>query len=1184
MTAFGLIRRSLRYYCRTNLAVIGGVAVAVSVLAGALLVGDSVRGSLKDLFLDRLGRASLVLSASHFFPEDLSSRIDHQPTFQKRFRSACPLIVTQGVVTHQESRRRASEVRVYGVDERFWRFHDQPSSGAFELSQRDALVSQPLATEIGIQLGDSVLLRLEAPSEIPAESLHGRRENRGRTVRLTARQVLPPGGLGEFSLNAEQQSVKAIFVPLGRLQKELDQAGQVNSLLVADGGDGEFSGSGTEAASELERIVRDATTLEDMGVRLRRLTVPARELDSPGVECLSLEKASTLLDDRLVAKAREAAIRCGLAQVPVLTYLANRIRIGNRQVPYSLVAAVEPDLIQPLTQRSTGSSMTSPIWLNQWAAEDLNATVGNTVTLEYYLWKEEGQLATQTTEFQLAGIVPIQGIAADRNLVPDYPGISDSDTLSDWDPPFPMDLGLIRPKDEAYWKEYRATPKAFIALADGQRLWRSRFGVLTSMRFTPNRGDSSTELGLRAEKFRQELRAKLSPFEMGFALLPVKAQGLVASRGTTDFGEYFTYFSFFLVASALLLATLFFRLGVEQRLKEVGLLKALGFPPQRIRNLFLLEGLLLSAAGSLAGVCGAAAYASLMMLLLRTWWVGAVGTTALSLHISAGSLVVGAVGGVLSAAGCVGWTLRRMMPASPRGLLAGVWTRSTPAAEKELWERGRLARIRASNLPTESSDLGERARRPRSQRGRQVEVAAISFCLLGGMLLAGAGSARIGAAAGFFGAGISFLVSLLCLQSVLLRRTLPSALKAARVSTLWRLGYRQASDRPGRSVLCIALIASATFIIVAVDAFRRDRTVFAQVASSQQPLAPSGTGGFALMGESLLPIFQNWNVPEGRDALGFSAQDSQSWGQSSVVRFRVRAGEDASCLNLFQPRKPRILAPEHGLRAQGLFAFKECLASDEAEKRNPWLVLDRSFPDGAVPVIGDANSLEYVLHLKVGEDWLLEREGREAVKLRVVAALADSLFQRELLMSEQNFKRLFPEQQGYRFFLFDVPADRASELSQLLEERLSDEGLDVSFTAERLAGFHRVENTYLSTFQFLGGLGLLLGTLGLGIVLLRNVLERRRELALLRAVGYTPRHLATIVASENVFLLLRGTVIGAVSALLAILPAIASRGWRLPSGSVGWLLIAVLLAGLAASLLATRAAVRTPLLEALRSE
>ena len=124
MTVLKLIRRNLRYYWRTNLAVIAGGAIAVSVLAGALLVGDSVRGSLRELFLGRLGRPTHVLSAAHFFPEDLASRIQHQPDFGKRFESVCPLIVTQGVVTHQESRRRASEVKVYGVDERFWRFHD----------------------------------------------------------------------------------------------------------------------------------------------------------------------------------------------------------------------------------------------------------------------------------------------------------------------------------------------------------------------------------------------------------------------------------------------------------------------------------------------------------------------------------------------------------------------------------------------------------------------------------------------------------------------------------------------------------------------------------------------------------------------------------------------------------------------------------------------------------------------------------------------------------------------------------------------------------------------------------------------------------------------------------------------------------------------------------------------------
>ena len=79
-------------------------------------------------------------------------------------------------------------------------------------------------------------------------------------------------------------------------------------------------------------------------------------------------------------------------------------------------------------------------------------------------------------------------------------------------------------------------------------------------------------------------------------------------------------------------------------------------------------------------------------------------------------------------------------------------------------------------------------------------------------------------------------------------------------------------------------------------------------------------------------------------------------------------------------------------------------------------------------------------------------------------------------------------------------------MSATIEDALVDFGADATGTAERLAEFHRVENTYLSTFQTLGGLGLLLGTVGLATVLLRNVLERRRELALLGAVGYRRGH------------------------------------------------------------------------------
>ena len=327
------------------------------------------------------------------------------------------------------------------------------------------------------------------------------------------------------------------------------------------------------------------------------------------------------------------------------------------------------------------------------------------------------------------------------------------------------------------------------------------------------------------------------------------------------------------------------------------------------------------------------------------------------------------------------------------------------------------------------------------------------------------------------------------------------------------------------------------------------------------------------------------NTSEGRESLNLTGFDNSAQLTGvTFSRFRVRPGDDASCLNLYQPMNPKIIAATDDFLRSDRFVFQDSLASSSEEKQNPWLLLNRSFPDGATPVIADANSLTYVLHLKLGDDLVLNRESG-AVRLRLVGSLRDSIFQGELVMAERKFLPLFPEQQGYRFFLIDTPRpEQSTAIAAALEDRLSDYGFDVVPTTERLANFHRVENTYLSTFQMLGGLGLLLGTLGMAAVLLRNVLERRRELALLRAVGYNSSHLALMVLAENALLLFCGLVTGGLCALLAIAPVFFSRGAELPGISLGLLLLAVLVSGLTASTIATWAALRSPLLPALRAE
>ena len=1053
MHTYTLLARNLAWYWRTNLATLLGVAAAAGVLGGAFLTGESVRASLRDLVLDRLGNADYAIVRNGYFREELAGA----------FPSAAPLAVMDGVAACEESGRRAYGVQVYGVDERFWSF--QRATGA-PPAGFDALLTPALAQELGAQPRDAILVRVETPSAIPLESLHGRKEDIGRTMRLTMR-----GGAPGFSLRPQQGDVRAVFVPLRRVQRELNLKG-VNTILVAGG-------------PETERILKSRFTLSDLGIHLRQ---------PEGTGVMALETDSALIGDELRAVATSTARSMNLRPAGVLAYLANTIRTGAREIPYSVVAAVDPALA-PAPARDGG------ITLNQWAARDLGAKAGDTVTLDYYVWTPEGGLRSETASFQMERSVRLAGDAAGRAFTPDYPGITAATSMRAWDPPFPLDMKRIRPRDEKYWEQCGATPKAFIRLDTGRRLWGTRFGSLTSIRVEP---PSSAYAGA--------LRAAIDPTKVGLAAIPVKAQELEAARGATDFGQYFAYFSFFLVVAALLLAGLFFRLGIEQRTREVGVLRALGFPVAKIRSLFLMEGAVLSIAGGAIGVGAALAYGGLALLGLRTWWFGAVGTRLVRLHASVPPLAAGAAAGALAGLISIAWTLRGLQPATPRALLAG-------------------------------------DRRPR--RGRRVAAAAVA-ALLAALCAGGAWAGKLDPAAGFFGTGVMSLALALLLLSAWLH-----APGFVPIRGRFSLGLRSVTYRPGRSILCVALIASATFTIASLDAFHRG-------ASAE------GAGGFPLLASSELPVVQDLSTPSGQAALGIPPLTGVR-----IVPFRLRPGDDASCLNLYRPRNPRILAPPAWFLRSAGFSFQASMVGTG----NPWLQLESRQPDGAVPAIADANSMTYSLHRKLGEQFAVD-----GIRFRIVAALRDSLFQSELLISEANFLRCYPDAEGFRFFLLSAPRGEADGVTRTLEQSLSGYGFDVQPSQSRLAVFHRVENTYLSAFRALGGLGLMLGVVGLAAVLMRNALERRRELALLRAVGYRPGHIAAMAMVENLFLLAMGLATGSLCAALAVAPVVAARGGRISAASLGILLGIVLAVGVAASSAAVAAAIRSPLLEALKSE
>ncbi len=1115
-----VVIRSLVHFWPTQLAIIGGVAVSVATLAGALLVGDSVRSSLRALVLERLGRTHTAVTASMPFPEDLARRLQANPGFSQAFGGVCPLMAAEGAVVHAGTRRLASRVQVYGVDERFWAFHGQPSE---PLDRRSALLSPELARELDWKEGDSLLVTLQQQAATPAETLHGRRDSSGTTLRVRGSRVLQPENLGEFSILQRGAAVRTLFLPLAEIQRALEQEGRVNALLLSES----ENPSGNDG-NRLPGMLRKSFTPDDAGLRIRALE---------HCSCLSLEHEGGLLDEPVVAASRRAGAALNLESRPIFSYVVNSIAHGEKSVPYSLVTGLESDHLALISGGAPSDSQEedspAPIWLNDWTSGDLGIGPGTPVTLEYFLWDYRRGLSTQTAEFRVAGVVPLSGPAADRDLVPEFEGISQTESISHWDPPFPVDLSRIRHQDEDYWERYRTTPKAFLPLETVQKLWGSRFGDVTSLRF--GKPDELT-LGETLDRFRKSLLANLTPEDMGFALHPVRVTGIEASRGSTDFGEYFLYFSFFLVISALLLTVLFFKLGLEQRLRQVGLFKALGISEPLIRRIFAAEGLVLALAGSLVGLAGAAAYGWLMMWGLRTRWIFAVGTTRLTLHVEPATLLVGAAAGVAAAFACILLTLRRLGKAPPRLLLAG---------EKEPLAPG---------------------------SGRRSLLAALALGAAGLIFLLAAIQEWIGQTAGFFGSGALLLVSLLAFQWWFLASDRGLRFQGRGIAALSRIGLRNMSYRPGRSLLSIGLIALASFIIVTVGVFRRE---------GGPSLAPgSGTGGFSLAAESSLPFFQDPDDPESAPELNLDRLPSRE--KLRFWSFRLRPGDDASCRNLYRPANPRILGAPSAFLDLGRFSFSSSLASEDQD--NPWRLLEADPEDSAIPAIADATSMAYSLHTGLGEEIVLNRAEGEPVRLKLVGALSDSVLQGEIVISERNFLKLFPKQQGYRYFLIETPDRKDGDWVERLERSLSDYGFDATSTADRLASFHRVENTYLSTFQSLGALGLLLGTLGTAVILLRNVLERRRELALMRAVGYGPGHLGAMVLAENLLLVGFALVTGVSSALVAVAPVLLARDLGPALAPTGALAGLVLLVGLLASLAAVAAAIRTPVIASLRSK
>ena len=403
------------------------------------------------------------------------------------------------------------------------------------------------------------------------------------------------------------------------------------------------------------------------------------------------------------------------------------------------------------------------------------------------------------------------------------------------------------------------------------------------------------------------------------------------------------------------------------------------------------------------------------------------------------------------------------------------------------------------------------------------------------------------------------------------------------------LAIMNAKRNPLRSTLTIGLVAVASFLIVAVSAFRLTPT-------------EEGTGGFDWVAESSQPILEDLSTEEGqRKTLG---RENRLTPGTIILPLRFKPGEDASCNNLYQSTQPRVLGVPPAFvnqfddLKQSQFAWAGNLSSTASEQENPWRLLSgetvhAGTESDPIPVVIDKNTANYSLKIYTLDSILeVNYDSGEDLYFRVVGFLDNTILQGSLIVSESDFVNAFKTIGGYQYFLVregrpvageDLASGSTAENVAILEDQLGDYGFDARSASSLLASFMAVQNTYLSTFQTLGALGLLLGTFGLAAVQLRSVWERKKELGLMRAVGFSQVRLSQMVLMENAFLLFSGLLVGIVAALFTTLPH-----WLIGNASVPWAELAVMfglivLVGLLAAAFASRQISRMPLLESLRA-
>jgi len=1081
-----IVFQSIKFYKKPVLYQVLIIALLSAVITGSLMTGSSVRASLRKSSSERLGNTGIMISSGvRYFDVSLAERMKNSAKI-----NCTGILEIKGYSQSMISQKGAFNTHIYAVNHDFFSFHGHDS---IRIKPGEIAVNKKLANYLGLRPGDELIIRFKEISDIPSDAPFAPAKGTGKSVVMKVGTILEPYIIGNFSLSISQIMPMNIFMNLSDLEDTYGNTKKINRLLIENKND--------LSANDIYTDLKHELKLSDIGLKLRNIK-------NTGEIELTSER---VFIDEILNKEIEKLLP---SSAPVLTYLGNRLKTDSRSTPYSFISAL-PSSLYPTIAQDNG------IIINTWLAEDLQVTKGDTIKVFWYSPDSLNKLIENSNKFIVKGIVDMKGIWSDSLLMPDFPGISGSESCSDWDAGVPIKMDDIRRKDEDYWKKYRGTPKAFVNYEKGKELWGNNFGPATALRFPAT---------VSEKEIMDKLNGSIEPGKAGFSVIDLSNESVKAANESVDFGTLFLSLGFFLLLASLVLLSFAVSSYFDSKRGHIDTFFALGFQTRWIEKLLFLESGIIGLTGCFIGAFAGYLVNILITGGLNSVWQGAVQTDAISSSFSMAPIITGFISTLLISI--------IFMQVKIKGYFKKLNRKEKETHKKASANRNFIFLITSIIIT--------------------ISFYALSIIIKDQELMLS------------FTAGTVLLITLILSWRQYFIGT--SALNFENKKLKKNLSRPYYSFYPSHAITPILFIAAGIFAVFITGANRMN---FNEAHLKRS----GGTGGYLVWCETTIPVKEDLNTISGKNTSGL---DSEQLKGMSFVQMKRSSGDDASCLNLNHVTAPPLLGVNVAdFITKGSFSFAKNISGENID--NPWQFLNVTSNNNTIYGIADQTVLEWGLKIKPGDTLILRAENGQKLNIIIAAGLKSSVFQGYVLIGMRNFIKYYPSVSGSSVLLVDGDQKLKGVYKSALNERLENSGINVELTTDRLASFYEVTNTYLSVFGVFGALGMITGIAGLGFVLLRNYNHRKREFALMLATGFSVKRIRRMILSEQMLILFAGITSGVISAIVATLPSLTNSP-DIPWFYLFIMVLAIIITGLITLILSVRSITIDSLTASLKKE